>query len=101
MRGCHGMKTLCVIGTRPEAIKMAPVVGELRKFPDRVQVKVCVTGQHREMLEQMLNLFDLRPDYDLAVMQDGQSLADVTTRVVTRLEPVLIEERPDWMLVQG
>jgi UDP-N-acetylglucosamine 2-epimerase (non-hydrolysing) len=95
------MKILCVVGTRPEAIKMAPVVSELRKFSDRARVKVCVTGQHREMLKQMLNLFDLRPDYDLDVMRYDQSLADVTARVVTGLQPVLIEEQPDWMLVQG
>ena len=95
------MRVLCVIGTRPEAIKTAPVVSELRKYPGRVEVKVCVTGQHREMLDQMLSLFGIRPDYDLDVMQDGQSLADVTARVLTGLEPVVAKEKPDWMLVQG
>lgn len=95
------MKILSVIGTRPEAIKTAPVVHELRRSGGRAEVKVCVTGQHREMLDQMLSLFDLRPDYDLAVMQDGQSLADLSARLLTGLEAVVVKEKPDWMLVQG
>lgn len=95
------MKTLCVIGTRPEAIKTAPVVHELRRSCGSAEVKVCVTGQHREMLDQMLDLFDIRPDYDLDVMQDGQSLAGLSARLLTGLEPVVAKEKPDWMLVQG
>ena len=92
---------LCVFGTRPEAIKMAPVVRALRQRADRVRVRICVTGQHRQMLDQMLTVFDLRPDYDLAIMRDNQSLTDITAGVLTHLEPVLVKERPDWVLVQG
>lgn len=95
------MKTLCVIGTRPEAIKMAPVIRALRSSRGCAEVQVCVTGQHREMLDQMLELFDIRPEYDLDVMEDGQSLAGLSARLLTGLEPVVAKERPDWMLVQG
>jgi UDP-N-acetylglucosamine 2-epimerase (non-hydrolysing) len=95
------MKILCVFGTRPEAIKMAPVVRELRKHRNHFQTKVCVTGQHREMLDQVLKLFNIRPDYDLNLMQEDQSLAQVTANVLNRLEPVIVKEKPDWVLVQG
>ena len=95
------MKILCVVGTRPEIIKTAPVVLELRRARGRAEVKVCVTGQHREMLDQMLKLFDIRPEYDLDVMRAGQSLADLSARMLTGLQPVVAEEKPDWMLVQG
>jgi UDP-N-acetylglucosamine 2-epimerase (non-hydrolysing) len=94
-----GLKILCVFGTRPEAIKMAPVIRELRRL-DTDSI-VCVTGQHREMLDQMLALFDIRPGRDLDIMRANQSLTDVTTDVLTRLEPVLAKEKPDWALVQG
>jgi UDP-N-acetylglucosamine 2-epimerase (non-hydrolysing) len=95
------IKVLCVFGTRPEAIKMAPVIKELRKYADKVISKVCVTAQHRQMLDQVLNLFEIKPDYDLNIMQDDQSLSYVTARVLTELERVIQKERPDWVLVQG
>ncbi|MDO8673361.1 MAG: UDP-N-acetylglucosamine 2-epimerase (non-hydrolyzing) [Dehalococcoidia bacterium] len=94
-------KVLCVFGTRPEAIKMAPVVKELQNMPDRFACRVCVTGQHREMLDQVLRLFDIRPDYDLNIMQTNQSLTQLTAKALTSLEPVMVTERPDWVLVQG
>jgi UDP-N-acetylglucosamine 2-epimerase (non-hydrolysing) len=95
------MKVLCVFGTRPEAIKMAPVIRELRKHPDRVAVRVCVTGQHREMLDQVLALFDIAPDHDLEIMRPDQSLTELTASALTRLDPVVASERPDWVVVQG
>jgi len=94
-------KILVVFGTRPEAIKMAPVVRELLKHPDRIRPSVCVTAQHREMLDQVLELFNLKPDYDLAIMEDNQTPAQVASAVLSRLEPVLQRESPDWVLVQG
>jgi len=95
------LKVLSVFGTRPEAIKMAPVVWELHKHPDRVESLVCVTAQHREMLDQVLSLFGIVPDYDLQVMEDNQTPTQVASAVLTRLEPILQRERPDWVLVQG
>ena len=92
------MKVLIVFGTRPEAIKMAPVVTELGKSLD---VKVCVTAQHREMLDQVLDLFEIIPDYDLDVMQPGQDLFDVTSNVLLGMREVLIDSAPDIMLVHG
>ncbi|MGB8645932.1 MAG: UDP-N-acetylglucosamine 2-epimerase (non-hydrolyzing) [Anaerolineae bacterium] len=94
------MKVLSIFGTRPEAIKMAPVVRELRKYPE-IEARVCVTGQHREMLDQVLQLFEIMPDYDLNVMQPNQQLAATTARVLDQIDPVLVAERPDWVLVQG
>jgi len=94
-------KILSVFGTRPEAIKMAPVVKELEKHPDVFASKVCVTAQHREMLDQVLELFDIKPDYDLNIMQPGQDLFDVTCNVLQGLKPVLEKERPDIVLVHG
>lgn len=95
------IKVLSVFGTRPEAIKMAPVIQELRKHPDKLISKVCVTAQHRQMLDQVLRLFEIEPDYDLSIMQDDQSLSYVTARVLTELEDVIQKERPDWVLAQG
>jgi UDP-N-acetylglucosamine 2-epimerase (non-hydrolysing) len=95
------LKILSVFGTRPEAIKMAPVVKELRKHPDRIEAWVCVTAQHREMLDQVLQLFDIRPEYDLGIMHANQGLTELTARLLLALEPVLHRERPDWVLVQG
>lgn len=95
------MKILCVFGTRPEAIKMAPVIRELHRHQSRAEVKVCVTGQHREMLDQVLALFDIQPDYDLDIMRKNQSLTEVTVDVLTHLDPVLVKEKPDWVLVHG
>ncbi len=95
------LKVLCVFGTRPEAIKLAPVVAELKRRGDRFACTVCVTAQHREMLDDVLRLFAIAPDYDLDVMREAQSPAYVAAAVLTKLEAVLKEERPDWMLVQG
>jgi len=94
-------KILIVFGTRPEAIKMAPVIKDLKKYPDKFKPVVCVTAQHREMLEQVLNLFEIKADYDLDIMKPGQDLFDVTCNVLTGLKNVLKIERPDIMLVQG
>jgi UDP-N-acetylglucosamine 2-epimerase (non-hydrolysing) len=95
------IRILSVFGTRPEAIKMAPVVKELEKHPDRIISRVCVTAQHRQMLDQVLGLFGIVPNYDLNVMQDSQSPTRVAAAVLEKLEPVLQAERPDWVLVQG
>lgn len=95
------MKVLSVFGTRPEAIKMAPVVKELEKHPGQIVSRVCVTAQHRQMLDQVLTLFRIVPDYDLNVMQDTQSPTQVAAAVLAGLEPILQAERPDWVLVQG
>jgi UDP-N-acetylglucosamine 2-epimerase (non-hydrolysing) len=92
---------MVVIGTRPEAIKLAPVVLELEKHRAHFETRICVTGQHREMLDQMLRVFGLRPHYDLAVMKSGQNLAEVTAACVTGLDKTLRDEPPDLMLVQG
>ncbi|MEW6447889.1 MAG: UDP-N-acetylglucosamine 2-epimerase (non-hydrolyzing) [Bacillota bacterium] len=92
---------LIVFGTRPEAIKMAPVIQVLRSSPDLFQVAVAVTAQHREMLDQVLDLFGITPDFDLDIMQEGQTLFEVTTRALTGLEKVLKEVRPDIVLVHG
>jgi UDP-N-acetylglucosamine 2-epimerase (non-hydrolysing) len=94
------LKVLVVFGTRPEAIKIAPVIEELQRRPG-VECRVCVTAQHREMLDQVLNLFDIEPDYDLNIMQVDQSLSYVTARVLTELERVIQKEKLDWVLVQG
>lgn len=95
------MKVLTVFGTRPEAIKMAPVVRALDDLPDRVETTVCVTAQHRDMLDQILELFDIHPHHDLRVMEENQSPTQVAAAVLSRLEGVLAAERPDWVLVQG
>lgn len=94
-------KVMVVIGTRPEAIKLAPVVLELKKNNAHFETQICVTGQHREMLDQMLQIFGLRPDHDLAVMKAGQSLAEVTSACLMGMDRVLERERPDLVLVQG
>ncbi len=93
------LKLLCVLGTRPEAIKLAPVLKALRARPDQFACRVCVTGQHRELLQPLLRLFHIRPDYDLKLMQPGQSLQHVAAGVVQGLEPILAQEKPDWVLV--
>jgi UDP-N-acetylglucosamine 2-epimerase (non-hydrolysing) len=95
------IRVLCVFGTRPEAIKMAPVVRELQKHSGYLQVRTCATGQHRQMLDQVLALFGIVPDVDLNLMRQRQTPSQVASRVLTYLEPVLQEERPDWVLVQG
>ncbi len=92
---------MLVFGTRPEAIKMAPLVKELQKHPDDFETIVCVTGQHREMLDQVLRIFEITPDYDLNIMKQGQDLYDVTARVLTGMRDVLKEAQPDVVLVHG
>ena len=94
-------KVMLVFGTRSEAIKMAPLVKEFQKQPKRVETVVCVTGQHREMLDQVLKIFDIKPDYDLNIMKQGQDLYDVTARVLTGMRDVLKEVKPDVVLVHG
>lgn len=94
-------KIMLVFGTRPEAIKMAPLVKEFQKHPESFQTIVCVTGQHREMLDQVLQIFDIRPDYDLNIMRQGQDLYDVTSRVLLGMRNVLKEVKPDVVLVHG
>lgn len=96
------MKTiLLVFGTRPEAIKMAPLVKELQKHPDAYRTIVCVTGQHREMLDQVLDIFNIQPDYDLNIMKQGQDLYDVTCRVLLGMRDILKTVKPDVVLVHG
>ena len=92
---------MLVFGTRPEAIKMAPLVKEFQKHPDKFNTTVCVTGQHRQMLDQVLEIFNITPDYDLNIMKQGQDLYDVTARVLTGMRNVLDETRPDLVLVHG
>lgn len=94
------MKVMAIFGTRPEAIKMAPVVRELLKHPE-IETKVCLTAQHREMLDQVVDLFQLPVDYDLDIMKQGQSLYDITDRVLLGLKEVLEKEKPDLVLVHG
>ena len=94
-------KVLLVFGTRPEAIKMAPLVKTLQSHPDAFETKVCVTGQHRQMLDQVLTLFDIEPQYDLDIMKPGQDLYDVTARVLVGMRQVLTEVQPDVVLVHG
>lgn len=94
-------KVMLVFGTRPEAIKMAPLVKEFQKYPDEFQTIVCVTGQHREMLDQVLHIFEIVPDYDLNIMKQGQDLYDVTSRVLLGMRDVLKEAQPDVVLVHG
>lgn len=95
------IKLMTVFGTRPEAIKMCPLVLEMRKYPDYIQPIVAVTAQHREMLDQVLDLFGIVPDYDLNIMTSGQTLYDVTTRALMGLKPVMEEAQPDMVLVHG
>ena len=95
------MKVLTVFGTRPEAIKMAPVVLELQKHADQIQTIVAVTAQHRQMLDQVLDLFQITPDYDLDIMSQGQTLYDITTKSLMGLKDVLAKEKPDLVLVHG
>ena len=92
---------MLVFGTRPEAIKMCPLVKEFQKYPNDFETIVCVTGQHREMLDQVLRIFDVKPDYDLNIMKQGQDLYDVTARVLTGMRDVFKECKPDVVLVHG
>jgi UDP-N-acetylglucosamine 2-epimerase (non-hydrolysing) len=94
------MKILSVFGTRPEAVKMAPIVKLLAETAG-VESRVCVTAQHRQMLDQVLELFNIQPDYDLNLMRDNQSLAALSASIFTHLDPVLTDFKPDWVLAQG
>lgn len=95
------ISTVCVLGTRPEAIKMAPIVKELKNRPDRFATTVLATGQHREMLDQVLMLFGIKPDHDLDIMAHGQDLFDITTRTLSGIKQVFVSEKPDLVIVQG
>ncbi|RIX51008.1 UDP-N-acetylglucosamine 2-epimerase (non-hydrolyzing) [Paenibacillus nanensis] len=95
------LKVMTIFGTRPEAVKMAPLVLELQKREDQIQSIVCVTAQHRQMLDQVLDFFEIKPNYDLNVMKDRQTLTETTVRVLEGLEPVLEEAKPDIVLVHG
>lgn len=97
----NAMKVMLVFGTRPEAIKMAPLVKALQALAGKIQTVVCVTAQHREMLDQVLQLFDIEPQYDLNIMKAGQDLSDITSNILTGLKAVLQQEKPDWVLVHG
>jgi UDP-N-acetylglucosamine 2-epimerase (non-hydrolysing) len=99
-RSSRPTAVLVVLGTRPEAIKLAPVIAELRRHPD-VTTRVCMTGQHREMAQPILELFDVRPDIDLALMTPDQRLSSLTAAAVTRLEKVVASTAPDWVVLQG
>lgn len=94
------MRVLSVVGTRPEAVKMAPVIQKL-KMTEGIEARVCVTAQHREMLDQVLNIFDVKPDIDLDLMQPDQTLAGLSAAIFDKLDPVIQAERPDWLLIQG
>src|SRR5689334_2991412 len=94
------LKVLSVFGTRPEAVKIAPIVRLLKETPG-VEARVCVTAQHRQMLDQVLELFEIKPDYDLNLMRDNQTLASISASIFTHLDPVLAEFQPDWVLVVG
>lgn len=94
-------KVMLVFGTRPEAIKMAPLVKEFQKYPDKFQTIVAVTGQHREMLDQVLNLFEIIPDFDLNIMKQGQDLYDITARVLVGMRDILTETKPEIVFVHG
>jgi UDP-N-acetylglucosamine 2-epimerase (non-hydrolysing) len=91
----------CIFGTRPDAIKMAPIIKEFAKHPDACRLVTISTGQHKEMLDQVLKVFDIQPDYDLGLMQPGQTLAEMTARAITALMPVLEKEKPDLVIAQG
>jgi UDP-N-acetylglucosamine 2-epimerase (non-hydrolysing) len=95
------LKILSIFGTRPEAIKMAPVIKELAKYPGEIQSVVCVTGQHRQMLDQVLDIFEIKPHCDLNLMERNQTLAGLTAKMMTALQPLFDEVKPDWVLVQG
>jgi len=95
-------KILSIFGTRPEAIKMAPVLRELARYPDRLCCRICVTGQHREMIDQVLSLFVITPDFDMNVMVAGQTSAGVLLLLLDQIERLLKAEQPDWVpFVQG
>ncbi len=97
----HPLRVMAIFGTRPEAVKMAPIVKHLASLPGQVETSICVTAQHRQMLDQVLNLFEITPDIDLDLMHPNQGLAELTARIFNELDPVLKSIKPDWMLIQG
>ena len=94
-------KIMPVIGTRPEAIKLAPVIKELERHPEEFKVVAVTTAQHRQMLDQVLGLFKITPSYDLDIMEDNQTLPRITARIIEKFDPVVRKEKPDWILIQG
>lgn len=94
-------RIMLVFGTRPEAIKMAPLVKKFQEYPHIFETKVCVTGQHREMLDQVLHIFDITPDFDLNIMKQGQDLYDITAKVLIGMREVFKQYKPDVVLVHG
>ncbi|HHT9108355.1 MAG TPA: non-hydrolyzing UDP-N-acetylglucosamine 2-epimerase, partial [Candidatus Wunengus sp. YC64] len=94
-------KVMCVFGTRPEAIKLAPVIKELQRHSDSLKSVVAVTAQHRQMLDSVLNVFAIKPDYDMNIMAAGQGLSDITCKVLKNIESIYETEQPDLVLVQG
>jgi len=95
------MKILLVFGTRPEAVKLASVIKELKKFPEKFEVKICVTGQHKEMLDPFLELFEIKPDFNLNLMKENQSLEHITTKTLQGITGLIQEIKPDYLIVQG
>ncbi|MDT8382108.1 MAG: UDP-N-acetylglucosamine 2-epimerase (non-hydrolyzing) [Brevefilum sp.] len=95
------MSVMVVFGTRPEAVKLAPVIQELQKYPEQIELWTCVTAQHREMLDQVLDAFEIKPDIDLDLMRHDQNLSDLTARIFSELDPVIKKIKPDWLLIQG
>jgi len=95
------LRVMVTFGTRPEAVKLAPVIKTLQKHPDKVETLICITAQHREMLDQVLDAFEIVPDIDLNLMQPDQNLADLTARIFSELDPVLTKFNPDWLIIQG
>ena len=95
------MRIMVIFGTRPEAVKLAPVIKECQKHAYKIGTRVCVTAQHREMLAQVLDVFGIKPDLDLDIMQPDQNLSQLTARILTDLDPVIQQEKPDWILIQG
>src|SRR5690606_35845774 len=94
-------RNLIIFGTRPEAIKMAPLVKEFKRYAEAFETKVCVTAQHREMLDQVLDFFGITPDFDLDIMKPDQNLFSLTADIITKLHPVLEDFRPDYIYVHG
>ena len=97
----HKLSVMVVFGTRPEAVKLAPVIKELQKYPEQIDVSICVTAQHREMLDQVLKVFEIEPNIDLDLMRHDQSLAELTARIFKNLDPVIKNIKPDWLIIQG
>ncbi|MFW5713529.1 MAG: non-hydrolyzing UDP-N-acetylglucosamine 2-epimerase, partial [Brevefilum sp.] len=95
------LRVMVVFGTRPEAVKMSPVIKELQRHADQIHTTVCITAQHREMLDQVLDVFEITPDIDLDLMETDQSLAGLTSRIFSELDPMIKTHTPDWLLVQG